>query len=79
MPSLRDIRRRIASVKNTQQMLHDELCALGIRTRPHHPVLGALQLGRRHHLHGIGDLLRIFNAPDPVFKVSSGGHDFLTV
>ena len=45
--------------------------AVRIGPRRHHAVLSPLQLCRRHHLHGVGDLLRIFNAGNPSTDVSS--------
>src|SRR2546428_8097909 len=36
----------------------------GARPRAHHALLGAAQLRRRDHLHGLGDLLRRFHGAD---------------
>ncbi len=36
----------------------------GIRAKLFHPRLGPTQLGRRYHIHGLGDLLRLFNRRD---------------
>ncbi len=35
-----------------------------IGPRGQRPLLGAAQLGRRNHLHGLGDLPRVFHAAD---------------
>ena len=42
-----------------------------------HRLLGAAQLGRRDHLHGLGDLLRVLDAADPPADVDEGGHGAL--
>ena len=41
-----------------------------VRTRGNHALLGAAQLGRRNHLHGLGDLLRVFDRPDAPANVN---------
>src|SRR5690606_30050446 len=40
-------------------------------------VLGALQLGRGDHLHGLRDLLRGFHASDPIAHFLEAGHPAL--
>jgi len=46
----------------------------GVRARGEHPLLRAAQLGRRHHLHGLGDLLRVLDAADPAPDIDRAGH-----
>src|SRR6185295_11569424 len=59
-----------AGRQRAQHALH----ALGIRTRSFRLLLRATQLGRRHHLHGGGDLLRGFHAADADLKVLEAWH-----
>ena len=46
----------------------------GVGPRGEHGVLGPAQLGRRDHLHGLGDLLRVLDRADPPPDVDEGGH-----
>ena len=40
------------------------------------PLLRAAQLGRRDHLHGLGDLPRVFHAADATPEIEYVGHGF---
>ena len=48
-----------------------------VRTRGEHPLLRAAQLGRGHHLHGLGDLLRVPHRPDAGADEAERGHVLL--
>jgi hypothetical protein len=48
--------------------------ALGVRARGFGRRLGAAQLARRDHLHGLGDLLRRLGGGDAHAHVLEGGH-----
>src|SRR5262245_37322778 len=50
--------------------------ALRIRTRRFHALLCLAHLARRHHLHGFGDLLSIFDTRDLNANFFSAGHSF---
>ncbi|MOA67721.1 hypothetical protein D3C78_1950200 [compost metagenome] len=52
----------IDGTKRGQHLAH----ALCIGTRRFGRFLGATELGRRNHLHGLGDLLGRFDRVDPV-------------
>jgi hypothetical protein len=41
----------------------------GVRPGGHGALLGAAQLGRRDHLHGLGDLARVFHASDAASEI----------
>jgi hypothetical protein len=58
--------RVFASFEGGRQVGHDRAHALGIRPRRLGGFLRLAQLGRRDHLHGLGDLLRRADAGDPV-------------
>ena len=49
----------------------------GVGTGREHRLLGAPKLRCRHHLHGLGDLLRVLDAADPTADVDEGGHQAL--
>src|SRR6266568_4133186 len=46
----------------------------GVGPGREHGLLGAAQLGRGDHLHGLRDLLRALDAADPPADVDEGGH-----
>src|SRR5581483_10268477 len=46
----------------------------GVRPRREHPFLRAAQLRRGHHLHGLGDLLRVLDAADAAPDINCAGH-----
>jgi hypothetical protein len=48
----------------TAQMADDLADLFRIRARRAHPILRLAHLARRHHLHGLGDLLSVFNTRD---------------
>jgi hypothetical protein len=50
-----------AHPERRQDLVH----GFGIGTGSHRLVLRAPELGRGHHLHGLGDLLRRLDAADP--------------
>ena len=45
-----------------------------VGTRRDHAILRPAQLGRRDHLHGLGDLLRVLDRPDAPPDVDQTGH-----
>ena len=47
---------------------------LRVGPRADHPLLGAAQLRRRDHLHGLGDLLRALDRAQPAADVDEGSH-----
>ena len=47
---------------------------LRVGARRDHPVLRAAQLGRRDHLHGLGDLLRVLDRADAPAEVDQARH-----
>ena len=53
---------------------HEVVHGLGIGAGRHGLLLGAPQLGRGHHLHGLGDLLRRLDASDPEPEGFETGH-----
>jgi hypothetical protein len=48
----------------------------GVGARGCHPLLGLAHLGPRDHLHGLGDLLRAFDAGDLGSDFFGAGHVF---
>ena len=100
MPSLKEMRTRIGSVKATQKITKamQMVAAAKLRraqdaaqnARPYAERMAAVianlaagvlrrllrpaQLGRRHHLHRLRDLLRGFHASDPIAHVLEAGH-----
>jgi hypothetical protein len=55
----------IDGAQRRQNLAH----AFGIGTGSLRCFLGTAELGRRHHLHGLGDLLGRFDRVDPVLEV----------
>src|SRR5262245_41058949 len=57
--------------------LRNELVqVLRVGTCRHDTVLGTLQLGRRHHLHGIGDLLCILDTRNTTPNITQTRHNY---
>src|SRR6266550_5327178 len=50
-----------------------------VRPRRDHPVLGALQLGRSHELHRLGDLARALDRFDPPAQLAGLGHQLAAI
>ena len=63
-----------AALEAGAQRRHDVVHGLGIGAGRHGLLLGAPQLGRGHHLHGLGDLLRRLDASDPEPEGFETGH-----
>ena len=56
------------------QVLTDFVHQGGIRASGQRRLLGLAHLGRRHHLHGLGDLGRVLDRLDAPAYVASAGH-----
>ena len=63
---LAGLEQRVIRRPGSRQTLQQGLQLGGVGTRGHQPVLRAAQLGRRDHLHGLGDLLRRLDGTDPL-------------
>jgi len=51
-----------------RELAHELGELAGVGARGEHPALGPLQLGRRDHLHGLGDLLGVLDRADPLVE-----------
>ncbi len=60
------LRRIVTPLESGGKIGQHRLHALGIGTGSFRRLLGATQLRRRNHLHGLGDLLRRLNRSDAV-------------
>ena len=69
-------RRRVAAGDAGGDVAEHAVHALGERARGFRRHLRAAQLGRRDHLHGLGDLLRRLGGGDANAHVLEGGHFF---
>ena len=66
---------RIESIDAPRQRLQNAGDHLGVGTRGKRPLLRSAQLGRRDHLHGLGDLPRVFDATDAAPKIEYVCHN----
>src|SRR5215831_4208038 len=58
------------------QLRNELVQVLGVRPCRHDPILGTLQLGRRHHLHGVGDLLCILDTRNATTNITQTRHNY---